>query len=78
MKLDYIKVNKDYKNYSKVKFLFEHAFPPIERPSFDRLMSFFNHEMLAVEDNGVFIGLIDLLINQDTLYIFFLDLLLMT
>ena len=72
MNLNYIKVNKEYKNINKVRHLFEHAFPPVERPTFKIMMSFSHHDMYGVEDKGIFIGLVDLLFYQDTLYIFFL------
>ena len=72
MNLTYIKVNKTYKYQNKIKHLFEHAFPPIERPSYKMLMSFPHHEMYGIEDKGVFIGLVDILKYEDTLYIFFL------
>ena len=72
MKLKYIKVNKDYRNNSKLKHLYEHAFPPIERPPFKILANFKNNELYAVEYNSTFIGLVDLVIYQDLVYLFFL------
>ena len=72
MKLKFIKVDNNYKDVNKVKHLFEHAFPSEERPPFNMLMSFAHHEMYAVEDEKSFIGLIDILKYEDTLYIFFL------
>lgn len=72
MTLKYIKVDKHYKDINKVKHLFEHAFPIEERPPFNMLMSSPLHEMYAVEDNNLFIGLVDILKYEDTLYIFFL------
>ena len=72
MKLEYINVKNGYKDINKLKHLFEHAFPVVERPPFTMLMGFKHHEMYAVEDNGTFIGLVDILKYEDTLYIFFL------
>ena len=72
MKLKFIKVDNNYKDVNKVKHLFEHAFPSEERPPFNMLMSFAHHEMYAVEDERSFIGLVDILKYEDTLYIFFL------
>ena len=72
MKLEYILFNKGYKYKNKIKHLFEHAFPPVERPTFDGLLRFPHHEMYGVEDNNTFIGLIDLIKYNDILYIFFL------
>ena len=72
MELKYIKVDNTYIHNNQIKHLFEHAFPPVERPSYNMLMSFPRHEMYAVEDNDTFIGLVDLLKYEDTLYIFFL------
>ena len=72
MELKYIKVDSAYNHHNQIKHLFEHAFPPVERPSYNMLMSFARHEMYAVEDNSAFIGLVDLLKYEDTLYIFFL------
>ena len=70
--LDFVLVKEDYRYYAKVKHLFEHAFPPIERPSFSMLMQFKNHEMYSVEYNSTFVGLVDLVIYKDLVYIFFL------
>ena len=72
MNLKYNLVDKDYKYKGKVKHLFEHAFPIVERPPFNMLMSFRHNEMYGVEDNGEFVGLVDLLIYEDIVYIFFL------
>lgn len=74
MKLNYILVNKNYKDYSKLKHLFEHAFPIEERPSFNMMMEFKNHEMYAIEENDTFIGLVDLVRYENLMYIFFLAL----
>ncbi len=70
--LDYIKVDNNYKDLGKVKHLFEHAFPKIERPSFSILMKMPVHELYAVEDNSTFVGLVDVLLYKDTAYLFFL------
>ena len=70
--LDFVLVKEDYRYYEKVKHLFEHAFPPIERPTFNMMMSFNNHEMYAVEKNNEFVGLYDLIKHEDKVYIFFL------
>lgn len=72
MELKYIKVDNTYIHRNQIRHLFEHAFPPVERPSYNMLMSFPHHEMYAIEDNDKFIGLVDLLKYEDTLYIFFL------
>ena len=72
MKLKYLKANNTYKDVNKLKHLFEHAFPLAERPPYNMLMSFAHHEMYAIEDNNTFIGLVDILKYEDTLYIFFL------
>ncbi|MCR4879387.1 MAG: GNAT family N-acetyltransferase [Bacilli bacterium] len=72
MKLNYIEVNNDYKYKGKVKYLFEHAFPKVERPTFNQLMSFKNHVLYAVELDKEFVALVDLIINKDTTYVFFL------
>ena len=73
MELEYKLVkNSSYKNYTKIKHLFEHAFPSVERPPFNILMSFNHNDLYGVEDNGTFVGLVDLVIYEDLLYVFFL------
>lgn len=72
MNLQYQPITKEYIHYSKLKHLYEHAFPKVERPPFKMLMDFSNHIMYGVEDNNKFIGLVDIIIFKDTLYIFFL------
>ena len=74
MPLNYIKVNNTYQNSNKLKHLFEHAFPVEERPSFNMMMEFKNHEMYAIEENDTFIGLVDLVKYEDLMYVFFLAL----
>ena len=72
MKLDYILYSKGYKNTNKLKHLFEHAFPPAERPPFSWMPSLEKNKLFSVEDNGEFIGLISVIEYQDLVYIFFL------
>ena len=72
MTLDYLIVRNDYQHLSKIKHLFEHAFPSEERPPFSWLVKLDKNQLFAVEDNHVFIGLISLVEYQDLVYLFFL------
>ena len=72
MKLDYVKVTESYKYISKVKYLFEHAFPEAERPPFSVLFKMDKNQLFGIENNGEFIGLLSLVEHNDLLYIFFL------
>ena len=57
---------------SNTRSLYESAFPEEERPPFSILLGMENNALYVVEENDVFIGLIDTAIYQDQLYIFFL------
>ena len=72
MKLDYIIADYHYRYINKVKYLFEHAFPIEERPPFSWFIKMDKNQFYAVEDDGVFIGLVSLVEYQDLLYILFL------
>ena len=72
MKLDYILFFDGYRNTNKLKHLFEHAFPLVERPPFSWMLNLDKNKLFAVEDNNEFIGLISIVEYQDLVYIFFL------
>ena len=72
MTLDYLIVVNDYQHLSKIKHLFEHAFPSEERPPFSWLMKLDKNQLFAVEDNHTFIGLVSTVEYQDLIYLFFL------
>ena len=72
MKIEYTPVNNNYRYLSKVKHLFEHAFPVEERPPFSWLFKLDKNQLFGVEDNDEFIGLISTIEYQDLVYLFFL------
>ena len=73
MTLDYILVqDNSYKHCSKLKHLFEHAFPVEERPPLSWLLRMKHQEMYAVELNGEFVALFDIVKHRDMVYLFFL------
>ena len=72
MKLNYIPLTENYHHYAKLKHLFEHAFPAIERPPFSVLISFKKDQIFGAELQGQFVGLISYVIKDDLLYLFFL------
>ena len=72
MNLKYIPLKEDYQHYSKLKYLYEHAFPEAERPPFSILVSFKNNQIFAVEKDDEFVGLFTVVDKDDLLYLFFL------
>ena len=72
MKLDYLSVDSGYRYLSKVKHLFEHAFPPEERPPFSWFIKMDKNKLFGIEENNVFIGLLSIVEYQDLVYVFFL------
>ena len=72
MKLGYLVVDYNYHYLSKLKYLFESAFPPEERPPFSWFVKMDKNQLFGVEDNNEFIGLISIVEYQDLVYLFFL------
>ena len=72
MNLKYVLVDKDNKDIAKTKHLFEHAFPVEERPPFNIFITFKKQELYNVYLNDEFVGLVDLVIKDDIIYLFFL------
>ena len=70
--MNYILFDNNYRYYSKLKHLYEHAFPSEERPPLSMLLEMSNSSMYAVEDNGEFVGLVSTVNYSDLVYIFFL------
>ena len=66
---------KNYKNIgediSKLRYLFEYAFPKEERPSFKQLLNI-KQDIYAIYDIDRFIGLVVLAFHNDLCYIHFL------
>lgn len=72
MILEYITVDKNYHHLSKIKYLFDHAFPIEERPPFSRLLEMKKNTLFGVEQSGELVGLLSIVARDDLLYIFFL------
>ena len=72
MKLGYLVVDYNYHYLSKLKYLFESAFPLEERPPFSRFLKMEKNELYGVEESGKFIGFVSIVRNDDLVYIFFL------
>lgn len=72
MKLDYVLIDKNHPDINKTKHLFEHAFPIEERPPFNIFINFKHQELYNIYLNNEFVALMDILIYQDVIYLFFL------
>ena len=72
MNLQYRRLTLDSLDVSKTQALYEGAFPPEERPSFEMALSFTKCQFLEVKDEDEFVGLVDLIPMEKAVYIFFL------
>lgn len=72
MELEYRKIQKDSPGLEKPQRLFETAFPPEERPSWDVLLSFGKSDIYAIYLEGKFVAFADVVRYQDLVYLFFL------
>ncbi len=70
--LNYIALSKNSTYFKQTENLYLNAFPEEERPPFDFTLRFKDNVMYAIEDDGTYVGLIDLSHNEDIVYIFFL------
>ena len=73
MELAFSKIDSGSPNIEEVKDLFETAFPEDERPPFEMTLSFKGSDFFAIYENKAFIGLADLVIYGETVYLFFFE-----
>ena len=71
MEATFSKIDLGSQNIEDVKNLFETAFPEDERPPFEMTLSFKGSDFYAIYDGLTFVGLVDLVIHGETVYLFF-------
>ena len=71
MNLRYVSHKELGKDISKLQNLFESAFPPEERPPFSLMTQWENHKFLGIYKEDRFVGLVDFIVYQDLVYVFF-------
>ena len=72
MHLRYVPIDEQGDDLALTKHLFESAFPEGERPPFEYMLMWNHDTFYGVYDEDEFIGLADLIVHQDMVYLFFL------
>ena len=72
MSLRYVPIAEQGDDVQRTKYLFESAFPEEERPPFSMMLSWNHDTFFGVYGEEKYIGLVDLIVHQDLVYVFFL------
>ena len=72
LELRYVPLNEQGPDQKKTQDLFETAFPEEERPPFAMMLSWKHDEFYGVYKANEFVGLVDLILYKDLVYVFFL------
>lgn len=70
--LRYVPIDEQGADLAKTEYLFTHAFPEEERPPFEMMLQWAHDTFFGVYEEDEYVGLVDLIVYQDLVYVFFL------